>query len=168
MTRSYISPLTQPPLMDVRTFLLKPSRFNLRSSAASLFRGSEAFGSRNRNYQHQQISISRQQFVFEKSLPLVHRVIRAYLQPDNNSIQIQHRLPVLSQNVQTHISLHVNIRMIDFLRAFDFGRIVRKVLIDCKIEMKGASFVHALIRIDCQSKVENIIGTWKFGAHRTA
>lgn len=48
-TRSKFWPLTLPPPSDARTLRLKPSRFNLRSSAASLFSGSDAFGSRKRN-----------------------------------------------------------------------------------------------------------------------
>ena len=50
ITRSYCSPFTDPPLIEDRTFLLKPSLLILRSSAASLLSGSEAFGSRKRNY----------------------------------------------------------------------------------------------------------------------
>jgi hypothetical protein len=48
-TRSYVVPLIVPPLIAVRTFLLKPSRLLRRSSAASLFNGSEALGSKNKN-----------------------------------------------------------------------------------------------------------------------
>lgn len=48
-TRSKLTPRTDPPAMEERTFRLKPSRLVRRSSAASLFRGSEAFGSRKRN-----------------------------------------------------------------------------------------------------------------------
>jgi hypothetical protein len=48
-TRSNVCPLTLPPPRDERTLRLKPSRFALRSSAASLFNGSDAFGSRKRN-----------------------------------------------------------------------------------------------------------------------
>lgn len=50
ITRSNCTPLTDPPAIAVRTLRLKASRFVRRSSAASLFRGSEAFGSRKRNY----------------------------------------------------------------------------------------------------------------------
>ena len=49
ITRSYCIPLTLPPPIDVLTLRLNASRFCLRSSAASLFSGSEAFGSRKRN-----------------------------------------------------------------------------------------------------------------------
>lgn len=56
-TRSYVVPLIVPPLMAVRTFLLKPSRLLRRSSAASLFNGSEALGSRNKNCKWHQVSL---------------------------------------------------------------------------------------------------------------
>lgn len=49
-TLSYEIPFTAPPPIAVRAFRLNPSRLVLRSSAASLFRGSEAFGSRKRNF----------------------------------------------------------------------------------------------------------------------
>ena len=49
MTRSYETPRTEPPPMAVRTFRLKFSRFVRKSSAASLFSGSDALGSRNKN-----------------------------------------------------------------------------------------------------------------------
>ena len=49
-TLSNETPFTVPPPSDARTLRLKPSLFALRSSAASLFSGSDAFGSRKRNY----------------------------------------------------------------------------------------------------------------------
>ena len=48
-TRSNDMPRTDPPAMELRTFFLKASRVARRSSAASLLRGSDAFGSRKRN-----------------------------------------------------------------------------------------------------------------------
>lgn len=48
--RTYVFPFTVPPLIAVRTFLLNPSRLDRKSSAASLFKGSDAFGSRKRNW----------------------------------------------------------------------------------------------------------------------
>lgn len=48
-TRSKDWFLTVPPPIDDRTLRLKPSLFNRKSSAASLFNGSFAFGSKKRN-----------------------------------------------------------------------------------------------------------------------
>lgn len=47
--RAYVFPFIVPPLIAVRTFLLNPSLLDRKSSAASLLRGSDAFGSRKRN-----------------------------------------------------------------------------------------------------------------------
>ena len=49
-TRSKSFPLIEPPAIELRTCRLNESRFVRKSSAASLFNGSDAFGSRNRNY----------------------------------------------------------------------------------------------------------------------
>lgn len=48
-TRSNETPFTFPPAIEFRTFFLNPSLLSLKSSAASLFNGSDAFGSRNKN-----------------------------------------------------------------------------------------------------------------------
>lgn len=42
--------LTAPPPIADRTLRLKPSLLDRKSSAASLFKGSDAFGSRKRNW----------------------------------------------------------------------------------------------------------------------
>lgn len=49
-TLAKLSPFTLPPPIASLTLRLNPSLFAFKSSAASLFRGSEAFGSRKRNY----------------------------------------------------------------------------------------------------------------------
>ena len=80
-TRSYTVPLTEPPLIAVRTFLLKPSRLLLKSSAASLLRGSEALGSKNKNYQIVEVS-----FI----IPLTSSVNLPYTPPNPQSPQKLH------------------------------------------------------------------------------
>ena len=106
MTRSYCSPLTEPPPIDVRTFRLKPSLFDRRSSAASLFSGSDAFGSRNRNYKTSVLVRALAPYQIEDMLCLLEAIYledklgatqrETYLQPNNDSIQVQHRFPILS------------------------------------------------------------------------
>lgn len=49
ITRSNASPLTFPPAIALLTFLLNRSLSLIKSFAASLFNGSLAFGSRNKN-----------------------------------------------------------------------------------------------------------------------
>ena len=78
---------------------------------------------------------------------------KPYLHADNNGIQIQHRLPILAQNIQTHISFHVDIRMVNLLRALDLWRIVGEVLIDREGEVESAALVHAFVGFDGEGKV---------------
>lgn len=87
------------------------------------------------------------------------------LKSDNNSIQVQHRLPVFSQYVQAHVAFQVDIRMVDLLQAFYLRRVMWKVLVDGEIKIKGAPSVHALIRIDRQYEMENIIRIREVCAH---
>ncbi len=51
-------------------------------------------------------------------LTLVQRIIRVglkeeILQADHDRVEVEHGLPVFSQNVQTDISLQVDIRMVN-------------------------------------------------------
>ena len=55
--------------------------------------------------------------------------------------------------------------MIDFLRAFDFGRVMREVLVDGKGKVKSPILVETLIRLDREREIENVIGIREFGAH---
>jgi hypothetical protein len=57
-TRSNDCPFTAPPPIDDRTFRLNPSLLDRKSSAASLFKGSEAFGSRKRNWGRKPVSMT--------------------------------------------------------------------------------------------------------------
>ena len=43
-----------------------------------------------------------------------------------------------------------------------------EVLIDSEVEVEGAIFVHALIRVDHQREVENVVLVGKLKAHSTA
>ena len=58
--------------------------------------------------------------------------------------------------------------MIDLLCAFDLRRVVWEVLVDGKIEVEAAAFVHSFIRFDSQGEVENIIGVGEGCFHGTA
>lgn len=57
-TLSNDCPLTMPPPIEFLTFLLNPSLLLFRSSAASLFSGSLALGSKNRNWTAESVSAS--------------------------------------------------------------------------------------------------------------
>lgn len=51
--------------------------------------------------------------------------------------------------------------MVDLLCAFDLWWIVRKVLVDRKSEVEASARVHALIRLDGEVKVQDIVWIWK-------
>jgi len=91
-----------------------------------------------------------------------------YLQSHNNRVQIQYRFPILPQNIQTHISLEVDIGVVDFLHTLDLWRIVREVLVDGEAEGEGAGGVHAFVGVDGEGEVEDVVGVGKGGAHCAA
>lgn len=43
-----------------------------------------------------------------------------------------------------------------------------KVLVDGEIEVKGASFVHTLVRFDRKREVQDVIWVWELRAHGVA
>jgi hypothetical protein len=148
--------LTAPPPMADLTLRLNPSLFDRRSSAASLFKGSAAFGSRKRNYRQ---NISR------PAPSLLGALHFAYLEPDNHSLQIQHWLPILSQNIKADVSFQIDVRVVYLLRTFDLRRLMGETLTDREREVESATFVHAFIRFDCECEVERIVGVGEVGFH---
>lgn len=94
------------------------------------------------------------------------RFLSIHLHAHDHRIQIQHWLPVFSQNIQAYVSFQVDVWMIDLLRAFDLGRIVRVVLVDRKVEYEAAALVHAFIRLDRELEVKDIIRIRKCCLHR--
>jgi hypothetical protein len=93
---------------------------------------------------------------------------QTHLHAHNNRIQVQNRLPVLPQNIQTDIPLQVNIRMINLLRALHFWRVMREVLVNTEIEMERATLVHALVGLDRKRKVEDIVRIREIHLHRAS
>lgn len=89
-----------------------------------------------------------------------------YLQANNNRVQVEHWLPVFSQDVQTDVAFQINVRVVDLLRALDFRWIVRKVLVDLEVEVEAAALVHALVRVDCELEVQNVVGVGEVRLHR--
>lgn len=82
-TLSNDSFLTAIPAIDDLTLRLNPSLFERKSSAAILFRGSDALGSRKRNY----TSLVRVQNA---------KGTAAYLQANDDCVEIKYRLPIFS------------------------------------------------------------------------
>ena len=90
------------------------------------------------------------------------------LHPHNNRIQIQHRLPILPQNIQTNIPLEINIWMVNLLRTLDFWRIMREILVHSKGEVEDAAFVHSLVGLDGKREVEDVVGVGEGHFHGAA
>jgi hypothetical protein len=139
--------------MAVLAFRRKPSRLIRRSSAASLFNGSDAFGSRNKNC----LAVSY--------CPDGPGQTMTNLHSHDDGVEIQHRLPIFPQDVQADISLQIDVGMVDLLRAFDLGWIVRKVLVNDEREDKASPLVHSLVGFDGQGEIEDIVTVGEIDAH---
>ena len=96
------------------------------------------------------------------------RLEKQELQAHDDRVQIQNGFPVFSQDVQTHVTLEVDVRVVDLLGAFHFGRVVREILVDDKGEVEGAAAVHALVGLDGEGEVEDVVGVGEGGAHGAA
>lgn len=89
-----------------------------------------------------------------------------YLHANNDSVQVQHWLPVLSQDIQAHLALQIDIRVVDLLLTAHLWRVVGEVLVDVEVEGEFAALVHALVGLDAQYKIEDIVRVREFGFHR--
>ena len=56
-------------------------------------------------------------------------------QPQDHSVHAKHWLPVCSQDIQTHIALHVNIRVVNLRLTVAFRRFMRVVIGDADSEL---------------------------------
>ncbi|KAJ8107795.1 hypothetical protein OPT61_g8616 [Boeremia exigua] len=104
---------------------------------------------------------------------LVKRIARVgleeqELQTDDNRVEVEHGLPVLAQDVQAHVALEVDVGVVDFLRALDLGRVVREVLVDGEAEVEAPALVHALVWVDGEREVEDVVWVWEVRLHRRA
>lgn len=93
------------------------------------------------------------------------RVYSPYLQPNNNRLQIQNRFPILPQNIQANLPLHINIRMINLLFTIDLGRFMGEGFRNSELEFKNPTFIHSLIGLDIEEEIENIVFVGEIGAH---
>lgn len=58
--------------------------------------------------------------------------------------------------------------MVDLLLAPHLGRLVRVVCAHGECECEAAADVHALVGLDLESEVEDVVGIGEFGLHRCA
>lgn len=124
--------------MELFTFLLKFSLVSRRSSAASLFNGSDGFGSRNKNYNPES-----QSSYIHPTPNTPEKRSKTYLQPHDHRIQIQDRLPVLTQDVQANVALKVDVRVVDLLCALNLRRLMREVLVDRERKVERSALIHS-------------------------
>lgn len=58
--------------------------------------------------------------------------------------------------------------MVDLLCAFDFGRVMWEILVDREAEVEHATLVHALVGLDGESEVEDVVGVGEGHFHRAS
>lgn len=156
VTSSNVSFLTRPPRIAVFTLDTKRLRSRRRSSAAS-----------RREIRGQQLP----KRVMDRTRlhTFVQWIVRIWLkeqilQADHDRVEVEDGLPVLSENVQAHISLEVDIRVVylhikhmnqhgklveiarnaaHLRNALDLWRLMRVVGIDVEGKVECAALVHA-------------------------
>uniref|UniRef100_A0A0A9B8K8 Uncharacterized protein n=1 Tax=Arundo donax TaxID=35708 RepID=A0A0A9B8K8_ARUDO len=79
------------------------------------------------------------------------------IQAINNSVDVENRLPILTENVQTNISFQINIWMVHLGLAFDLWWLMRIRWGHLKRENESASHVISFIRSDDDLKIHQII-----------
>mmetsp|Transcript_14991 Transcript_14991/g.29182 ORF Transcript_14991/g.29182 Transcript_14991/m.29182 type:complete len:292 (+) Transcript_14991:73-948(+) len=99
---------------------------------------------------------------------VVKRVIRVRLYKKNNEtiddcINIKHRFPVRTKNVEADITLIVNVRVVDLFDALHLGRFVRVHVRYCELECVAETFPVAIIRRDHNLKVHKVIWVREVG-----
>lgn len=87
------------------------------------------------------------------------------LHANDHSVEIQDGLPVLPQNVQADVTLQIDIGVVDLLCALDLWRVMGEILIDIKRKVEDSTLVHAFVRFDTQSEVENVVGVGEVHFH---
>lgn len=58
--------------------------------------------------------------------------------------------------------------MINLLRTLDLGRVMREVLVDVETEMERAAFIHALVGLDREGEVQDVVGVGEGHFHRAS
>lgn len=99
---------------------------------------------------------------------LIQWIIRIWrhkqeIQPHCNRANGKHWLPVFSKNIQAHIPLKVNIGVVYFGEAFNFGRFMWVGGRNGEWKEKGSTLVHAIYYFKSHFEVHNFIcSIWEF------
>lgn len=83
------------------------------------------------------------------------------LQTNDHGVEVEDRLPVFSQNVQTDVAFEIDVGMVDLLFALDFWWFVGEVLRDDEGEVEDAALVESFIGCESEGEVEDIVGVGK-------
>jgi len=97
---------------------------------------------------------------------LIQGVFRVGLQEEvleavHNGVDGEDGFPVLAKNVEAHVSLQINVRVINLSLTFHLWRFVRVGVSYLEAEGELSVSVKALIRKNDELKVEEIISVWK-------
>merc|ERR1719362_1953729 len=77
----------------------------------------------------------------------------------------QHWLPVLTQNVEAHIALEVDVWMVDFRLTFHFGRLMRIEWRYIENERVACSLPKAFVGCDYYAEVHQVVLVGKINTH---
>lgn len=84
------------------------------------------------------------------------------LQSIHDGIDGEHGFPILAQNVQAHVSVQINIRMIHLGQAFGFGRFVRVIGSDLEAERESTPSIEAFVGRNEELEIEKVVGIGEF------
>ena len=93
---------------------------------------------------------------------LVEWVIRVrlehdVLEPEDNTLHVEHGLPVLPQDIEAHMAFHVDVRVINCGFAQDLGSVVWVRLRHFDVECEFALMVDAVLRLDVNPEVHQVL-----------
>lgn len=92
---------------------------------------------------------------------LVQRVVRVWLQKEmqysgKHKLQRERRLPVVPQNVQTHMALNVNVRVIDLLQTLELRRRIGETLRNAALKVKTSASVVSAVGHNAEPNVHRV------------
>ena len=115
-------------------------------------------------------------------IPVAHEIVRSVLvqritrvrlqeqelQPHYDRVQVENWFPVFSKDIQAHVALKIDVRMVDLFFTFDFRWLVWEVLADCEGEIEDTAFVQAFVGCECECEVQDVVGIREVCLHRRA
>lgn len=155
-----------PRVIDAATLRSNWLGFCCIAAAASLLSGSSGLGACNQFEQRKSQKYGDFRQFWQRTLlyfPIlgcthVHETHqKEEIEAVDDGCDGEHRLPVLAQNVEAHVALEVDVGVVDLGEALDLGRLVGVGQGHCKGEQKSATSVQALVRLQHDFKVHDLI-----------